>query len=75
MFYARQAPRGFVNETLVYGFATKSARDAWVDLHYNDGGCNSALCGARACSAKEARKILAYKGNAVTKSYNAFLVG
>jgi hypothetical protein len=71
MFYAKQSPRGFANEINVYAFATKAARDEWVDRHANDGDVNSAACGAETCTAKEAKKIVGYRGDAITKSYNS----
>jgi len=75
MFYAKQSPRGFRNEINVYVFATKRARNEWVDRHDDDGDCNSALCGARICSAKEAKKIAGYRGDAITCSYNSIIDG
>lgn len=71
MFYAKQSPRGFANEINVYGFATKAARDEWVERHENDGDVNSAARGAEACTAKEAKKIAGYRGDAITQSYNS----
>jgi hypothetical protein len=70
-FYAAQAPRGFVNEINVHSFPTRAARDAWVAEHENDGDVNSAACGARTITSKEARVILGYRGDAATASYNA----
>jgi hypothetical protein len=69
-YYAAQSPRGFANETNVIRFADKATRNQWVEEHKNDGDCNSAACGAYAVTAAEARKIVAYKGNALTESYN-----
>lgn len=69
-FYAKQSPRGFSNEINVYSFASRKARDAWVEEHRNDGDANSAYCGASACSASEAKKIADYRGDAVTQSFN-----
>lgn len=71
MYYAKQSPRGFANEINVYAFATKAARDEWVHRHANDGDVNSAYRGAEACTAKEAKRIAGYRGDAVTKSYNS----
>lgn len=70
-YYAKQSPRGFANEINVYAFATKAARDEWVGRHRGDGDMNSATCGAKACSAKEAKKIVSYRGDAITQSYNS----
>jgi hypothetical protein len=46
-----------LNEVNVYRFSDKSARDRWVREHEHDGGCNSAVCGAYAVTAAQARKI------------------
>jgi len=72
-YYAQQSPRGFANEVIAHKFPSRVARDKWVDEHRNDGDCNSAACGARACTAKDARQIVGYKGNAVTESYNGMV--
>ena len=72
-FYASQSPRGFRNEVIAHKFPSKSARQRWVDEHAEDGDCNSAACGARACTAKEARKIAGYRGDAMTASYNGLV--
>lgn len=69
-YYAAQSPRGFVNEIMVHSFATRPARDAWVAQHEDDGDCNSARCGARKITARRARAILGYRGDAATQSYN-----
>ena len=45
-FYAAQSPRGFSNEVNVYIFSSRSARDAWVAEHADDGDVNSAYIGA-----------------------------
>jgi hypothetical protein len=70
-FYAAQAPRGFVNEIIVHSFPSSSLRDAWVELHEDDGDVNSAAQGARTISATRARKILGYRGDAATESFNS----
>ena len=69
-YYAAQSPRGFANEINVVRFADKAARDQWVDEHKSDGDCNSATCGAYAVTAAEAHRIVGYKGDAATDSYN-----
>ena len=69
-YYAVQSPRGFANEVNVIRFADKAARDQWVEDHKDDGDCNSAACGARVCTAAEARRIAGYKGDAITESFN-----
>ena len=69
-YYAAQSPRGFVNEIAVIRFATREDRDAWVVRHENDGDADSASQGAYAVTARQARKILRYRGDAVTASYN-----
>ena len=70
-YYAEQSPRGFANETNTYRFTTKAARDKWVAEHESDGDCNSASQGATAITADQARKNVAYKGDAATESYNS----
>ena len=70
-YYAKQAPRGFANEVIVHKFVSKQARDQWIMAHKDDGDVNSAACGARTCTAREAQSILGYTGDAVTESYNA----
>ena len=42
--------------------------------HKGDGGVNSAYCGARAITARAARWIAGYTGDAVTESYNGVVV-
>ena len=56
-FYAAQRPRGFINETIVSRFTCKSARDAWVIGHENDGDVNAATHGAFAITANRARYL------------------
>ena len=70
-YYAEQSPRGFGNEVNTYRFTTKAARDKWVAEHESDGDVNSASQGASAITADQARKNVAYKGDAATKSYNS----
>ncbi len=72
-YYASQSPRGFANEVFAHKFPSRAARDQWVDEHRNDGDCNSAACGADACTAAQARKIVGYRGDAVTESYNGMV--
>ena len=71
--YASQNPRGFANECIVHKFKGRAARDQWVDAHAADGDCNSAACGARDCTAAQARKIVGYRGNELTTSYNGMV--
>ena len=70
-YYAEQSPRGFSNETNTYRFTTKAERDAWVAEHASDGDVNSAACGARAISAKQARANVGFRGDAATESFNS----
>lgn len=70
-YYAEQSPRGFANEVKTYRFSTKAERDAWVAEHAGDGDVNSAACGARAITAKQARANVGYRGDAITESYNS----
>lgn len=70
-FYAAQSPRGFANEINVHVFPSRAARDEWVSSHEGDGDINSAALGAYAITSERARKILGYRGNAVTQSYNS----
>ena len=70
-YYAAQSPRGFANEVTVHVFKSRGDRDAWVAQHESDGDVNSAACGAYAITAKRARAILGYRGDAATDSYNA----
>ena len=72
-YYASQSPRGFGNEIIVHKFAGRVARDQWVSEHAADGDCNSCACGARDCTAAQARKIVSYRGNALTESYNGLV--
>ena len=72
-YYASQSPRGFANEVIAHKFASRAARDQWVDEHRSDGDCNSATRGASACTAAQARKIVGYRGDAVTESYNSMV--
>ena len=68
--YARQAPRGFRNETVIHEFPDAAKRDAWVKRHYGDGDMNSAMCGARECTRKEAMEILHRYGGKGTLTEN-----
>ena len=72
-YYAEQSPRGFANETIVHKFPSRAQRDAWVAEHESDGDVNSASQGANACTAAEAQRILAYRGDAITESYNGLV--
>lgn len=72
-YYAKQSPRGFANEIVVHRFPSRAARDAWVEVHASDGDVNAASMGASACTAREARSILAYRGDAITESYNSYV--
>jgi hypothetical protein len=72
-YYAEQSPRGFANEVIVHKFESRAQRDAWVEEHQYDGDVNSAYTGARACTAAEAKRILAYRGDAITESYNGLI--
>lgn len=72
-YHARQSPRGFWNEKRVHIFQDRLSRDAWVNEHRSDGDVNSSTCGARPCTAKEALRIINYRGNAITESYNAVI--
>ena len=72
-YYAEQSPRGFANEIVAHKFPSRAARDKWVEEHKDDGDCNSAACGASACTAARARQIVGYKGDAVTQSYNGMV--
>lgn len=69
-FYAAQSPRGFANEIVVHVFPSRAARDGWVSAHEDDGDVNSASQGAFVITAPHARKILGYRGDAITQSYN-----
>lgn len=69
-FYAAQSPRGFANEVEVHVFRSRADRDTWVAEHKDDGDVNSAACGAYEVSAKHARYLLGYRGDAITQSYN-----
>ncbi len=71
--YAVQSPRGFANELNVHAFVDTATRDAWVAEHEDDGDVNSATCGARPISPKQAADILHYRGNASTEAYNAII--
>lgn len=68
-YYAEQNPRGFANEIEVHKFTSKAARDQWVDEHKDDGDVNSAYRGARAVTAREAKRTLARRGDAATATY------
>ena len=70
-YYAAQSPRGFANEINVYSFTSRSARDAWVNEHKDDGDVNSATRGAYAVTAREASRIMRDRGDAATDSYNS----
>lgn len=72
-YYSAQSPRGFANEIVVHAFPTRAARDAWVSAHEHDGDVNSATCGAYAITAKGARAILWYRGDAITAAYNTMV--
>lgn len=71
MFYAKQSPRGFANEINVFEFKTRAARDEWVCRHKDDGDVNSAYRGARACLARDAARIVRWRGDAITQSFNS----
>lgn len=71
MYYASQSPRGFANEVGVHSFPSRLARDEWVAEHEDDGDVNSAACGARAITARQAKAIIgSYRGDAATDNYN-----
>jgi hypothetical protein len=70
-YYAEQSPRGFANEINTYRFATRATRDKFVAERENDGDCNSAALGARAITARDARRNVGYRGDAATQSYNS----
>lgn len=55
-YYARQLPRGFVNEVDIHVFTSRTTRNEWVDAHRNDGDVNSATMGAVGCSLDQARE-------------------
>lgn len=71
MHYAAQSPRGFSNEITVHAFTSRPDRDAWVDVHADDGGVNSASQGALAITAQHARSILNDKGDGATAMYHS----
>ena len=73
-YYASQSPRGFANEIEVHAFSSVAARNAWVAEHEDDGDVNSAQCGAHAITSKCARKIVGYRGDAATRSYNTIVM-
>jgi hypothetical protein len=67
-YYAEHSPRGFANEINTYRFATKDARDKWIDSIDFTENVNQR---AGAITAAEARKNVRYKGDWATKSYNS----
>ena len=66
-YYVEQMPRGFSNEVEVYAFPTKESRKKFLEDKDMGGGEREPY----PVSAKEARKTLGYRGDAVTKSYNS----
>ena len=68
-YYAAQSPRGFANEIAIHSFPSRASRDAWVTAHADDGDVNSAARGAYAVTAKQARQLLRYSGDAITPSF------
>jgi hypothetical protein len=70
-YYAAQSPRGFANEISVHIFCTRADRDQWVAKHADDGDVNAAYCGAYAITSRRARKIIGYRGDAVTENFNS----
>lgn len=72
-YYAAQSPRGFANENVIHRFPSKAQRDAWVAEHCDDGDLNSAACGAKAITAREARDILRRKDDDLTTQYNSLV--
>ena len=72
-FYAAQSPRGFANEIEVHSFGSRAERDAWVSSHENDGDVNNASCGAYVVTARRAREIAGYRGDAATQSFNSII--
>lgn len=72
-FYAAQSLRGFANEIDVHAFNSRATRDAWVNDHTDDGDVNSAARGAYAISSYKARRILGYRGDAATQSFNGLI--
>jgi hypothetical protein len=72
-YYAMQSPRGFANEITILRFASRAARDRWVDKHRSDGDVNSASQGGKPCTADEARRILADRGDAMTATYHRMI--
>ena len=65
-YYVEHMPRGFSNEVEVYAFPTKESRRKFLEDRRGEGSTEP-----YPVSAKEARKTLRYRGDAVTRPYNS----
>lgn len=70
MFFAAQSPRGFANETIAHGFHNRRQDDEWVEQNQD---ADDAACHAYAVTYEEATRIIHYRGDAATQSYNGFV--
>lgn len=64
-YYAKIHPRGFANEFVIHRFRSKNEREEWVSNHPAEFSFER----PDPIQAKEARKWLAMKGDAVTTYY------
>jgi hypothetical protein len=68
-YYVDHCPRGFTNERIVRGFATKAERQSWLNsFDYDD--VNASAC---AIDFKKARRLIDYRGDDATQSFNCFV--
>lgn len=66
-YYGKRSPRGFANEIEVHVFRSRADRDAWVAADRAE----LSACMRRPCTASEARRLWAYKGDALTESFHS----
>jgi hypothetical protein len=68
-YYVDHCPRGFANERIVRKFATKAARQSWLDAFDHD----DVNANAEAIGYKEAMRLAGYRGDDATESFNSIV--
>ena len=65
-YYVERMPRGFSNEIETYSFPSQEMRRKYIEDHDRDKPTDP-----HRISAREARKNINYRGDALTQSYNS----